>query len=137
MLNMQSSEKVGGKSDAAAAAFRTAASLQPERAEPLQMLALRLHKAPRKKTRTAARKIASRALKIEPASPMVRLASAALRAHFRALRLRPRAPSAPKSSVPPPSAPPPFAPPPSALCRRVCAAGVCARWAPCVLVALC
>ena len=51
-------------------AFRTAASLRPESAEALQMLAIRLSRAPRKKTRATARKIATKALKLEPGSAM-------------------------------------------------------------------
>ena len=70
MLSIQSSGPIGGKSDAAAAALRTAASLQPKEAEALQMLAVHLAGATGKKTRATARKIASRALKLEPASPM-------------------------------------------------------------------
>ena len=41
MLSIQSSDPIGGKSDPAAAAFRTAAALKPHEAEPLQMLAVR------------------------------------------------------------------------------------------------
>ena len=61
---------IGGKSDKASAALRTAASLQPTNAEALQMLAMRLVSAPRKKTRQAAKKIATKAVRIDPASAM-------------------------------------------------------------------
>lgn len=71
-LNMMPAGKVpvGGKKDTAAAAFRAAAALRPERAEAVQMLALRLATAARKKTRATARKMAARALKLEPTSAM-------------------------------------------------------------------
>jgi len=63
-------DPIGGKSDKASAALRIAASLKPDNPEALQMLSMRLVKSPRKKTRQAAKKIANKAVRIDPSYAM-------------------------------------------------------------------
>jgi len=75
MLNMRQAAggaevPIGGKSDEACVAWRTAVRLKPDMSEAHSMIALRLAKAPGKKAREVARQHAARAVKIAPDWPM-------------------------------------------------------------------
>ena len=61
---------IGSKHDAATTAWRHAIALKPDMVEASQMLALRLAKARGKKTRTRARKLASKAARLAPGYAM-------------------------------------------------------------------
>ena len=59
---------IAGRGDVAA--WRTAIKLKPDMAEAMQMLSLRYARSAKKKTREAARKLATRALKLQPRLPI-------------------------------------------------------------------
>ena len=62
--------EIGGKSDAACRAWRSAIELKPDMAEAYQMLALRLSRSSKKKKKLAAQNLAKRALKLAPDLPV-------------------------------------------------------------------
>jgi hypothetical protein len=67
---VESTVRIGGRSDEVASAWRTAIAIKPDMTEAMQMLSMRLSRAKKKKTRAAAVRLAKKALKLDAQNPM-------------------------------------------------------------------